>query len=127
MNIRSKDTNLFMKNLQDASQKRGISPALKTSLKKIINNPKILKYEENKDVKLWFREVNQKLFEFGKSNDLEDFFYNGMSMKDSFNGELGKAMGKVFYHSNFCIPVYLFRSSSCLSRIYLMDDITGNG
>jgi hypothetical protein len=125
LNIRSKETNLFMKNLRDTSQKRGISPTLKTSIKKIVNNANLLKYEEDKESKMWFREVNQKLFEFGKSNDLENFFFNGMSMKDSFNGELSKSMGKVFYHSIFCLPVYLFRSSSCLSRLYLKDTFIG--
>lgn len=116
MNLKSKDTHFFMQNLRG---KRDLSPTLRTAVKKIINNPRVLDYCEDSEEKHWAREVNENLFEFGQSNALEDFFLAGMAMRDALNGDMSRALGKVFFHSNLCLPAYLFRASKCLSRLLL--------
>ena len=125
MNLKQKNTKMFMKNLQDTKDDRGLSPTLMTSFRKIINNTKLLTYEEEDESKFWFRDVNKQLFEMGKVNEMEEFFLSAMTMKKGINEELGKAMGKVFFHSNFCLPVFLFRKSVCQSRLFLDDPSEG--
>lgn len=105
------------------NKNRGISPTLATSRKKIINNTNLLKYKENEDRQNWVREINQALFCKKRPNDLENFFFSGLSMKDCINKELCKALGKIFYNSIFCLPIFLFRSSCITSRILLKEEI----
>lgn len=120
-NLNSPHTHSDQKSSNEFNKNRGVSPTLATSRKKIINNSNLLKYEENEDRQNWIREINQALFSKQRPNDLENFFFLGMSMKDCINKELCKALGKIFYNSIFCLPIFLFRSSCTSSRIFLND------
>lgn len=120
MDLKSKDTQFFVENLKE---KRDLSPTLKTAFKKIINNPNLLDYSEDHSKGDWVREVNPNLFEFGHSNALEDFFLAQMNMRTSLNAEMSRAVGTVFFHSNLCLPVFIFRSSESLSRLLLESDL----
>lgn len=107
------------------SKHRGISPTLATSKNKIINNSYLLSYKQNDDRNKWIRDINHAIFNKASPNDLENFFFNGMTMKDAINNELSKALGKQFYYSIFCLPIFLFRSSACCSRILLKNTDSG--
>lgn len=98
---------------------RDASPTLVTSNDKIINNPNILKYKQESEHKFWVREIDESKISKKKLNHLELFFVRGMSMRDCLNKELCKNMGTIFFHSELCLPVYMFRSSLCRSRSFI--------
>jgi hypothetical protein len=124
---KSKKNSKRKKSRDKSKGRRDVSPTLITSLKKIINNDSILKYtQENKNM-FWIRDFEQGISDKKNLNPLEGFFYKGMSMRDCANKEMCMEMGSLFFHSNLCLPVYIFRKSKCRSRIFLNDDLLGNG
>lgn len=126
LDLKSPDTNNFMQNLKDSNNKRGLSPSLKTSLGKVINHPGLLDYSRDSAEQRWTREVNPSLFESGKPNPLESFFLSGMDMQGALNADMSRAVGKVFFHSNLCLPVYIFRASSSRARVLLATALPGS-
>lgn len=123
MNLKNKKSQNYFDTLRGKTPNK-IKTLTKKERKKhnVVNIDSILPADYEDESKTWFKEIDPSKLGMGKKNQLEDFFLANMNMRHAFNKVFAQMMGKLFYMSYLCLPVYLFRSDICMARVLFGSD-----